>query len=84
MVMNGTLDESDIDIVLNEKKQIIRKSGALEFYEAGSHFPISADWAASKIGWANGAKRGATRRANSACPLRAACSCWACRAAANR
>lgn len=38
LVMNGTLDERDIDIVLNEKKQIIRKSGALEFYEAGSHF----------------------------------------------
>ena len=38
LVQRGTLDESDIETVLAEKKQIIRKSGALEFYEATAHF----------------------------------------------
>jgi hypothetical protein len=84
LVLNGTLDESDIDIVLNEKKQIIRKSGALEFYEAGSHFSDHRRaWAASKIGWANAAKRGANAPREFGLPHRAECSCWACRAAAS-
>ncbi len=32
-VTGGRLDHEDVDLVLNEKKQIIRKSGILEFYE---------------------------------------------------
>lgn len=34
LVLNSRLDEFDIQVVLNEKKQIIRKTGMLEFYEA--------------------------------------------------
>jgi len=34
LVLNSKLDEFDIQVVLNEKKQIIRKTGMLEFYEA--------------------------------------------------
>ncbi|MBI5528306.1 MAG: hypothetical protein HY897_18395 [Deltaproteobacteria bacterium] len=35
-VTDGVIDKSDISIVLNEKKQIIRKSGILEFYPTES------------------------------------------------
>jgi len=38
LVLNAHLDEIDIGIVLSEKKQIIRKTGMLEFYEAQEHF----------------------------------------------
>lgn len=34
IVTGGVLDEQDVDLVMAEKKQIIRESGALEFYEA--------------------------------------------------
>jgi AAA+ superfamily predicted ATPase len=34
IVTGGLLEESDVDLVMSEKKQIIRESGALEFYEA--------------------------------------------------
>jgi ATP-dependent 26S proteasome regulatory subunit len=34
LVLNSRLEEFDIQVVLNEKKQIIRKTGMLEFYEA--------------------------------------------------
>nr|AUN36249.1 hypothetical protein [uncultured bacterium] len=34
LVLNSHLEEFDIQVVLNEKKQIIRKTGMLEFYEA--------------------------------------------------
>lgn len=34
IVGDGTLDDSDIDLVTQEKKLIIRESGALEFYSA--------------------------------------------------
>lgn len=33
-VLNPSLEEFDIQVILNEKKQIIRKTGMLEFYEA--------------------------------------------------
>lgn len=34
LVSNARLDEEDVPIILSEKKQIIRKSGMLEYYEA--------------------------------------------------
>lgn len=34
IVTNGKLDEQDIELITSEKKQIIRESGALEFYTA--------------------------------------------------
>jgi hypothetical protein len=34
IVTGGCLDEQDLDLVLSEKKAIIRESGALEFYDA--------------------------------------------------
>ncbi len=34
LVRDGRLDGNDISVVLSEKKQIIRKSGLLEFYES--------------------------------------------------
>lgn len=34
MVIGNGLDEMDIEVVLSEKKQIIRKTGMLEYYEA--------------------------------------------------
>lgn len=37
LVLNSRLDEFDIQVVLNEKKQIIRKTGMLEFYEASDN-----------------------------------------------
>jgi ATP-dependent 26S proteasome regulatory subunit len=38
LVLNSKLDALDISVVLAEKKQIIRKTGMLEFYEAQQHF----------------------------------------------
>lgn len=38
IVSDGQLVPSDVDIVLAEKQQIIRKSGILEFYPADEHF----------------------------------------------
>ncbi|HEX8833657.1 MAG TPA: AAA family ATPase, partial [Abditibacteriaceae bacterium] len=37
LVLNSRLDALDISVVLSEKKQIIRKTGMLEFYEAQEH-----------------------------------------------
>ena len=34
MVGDGTLSDDDVDLVLDEKKQIVRRAGILEFYEA--------------------------------------------------
>jgi len=34
IIKDGKLDESDIPLVLEEKRQVIRKSGILEFYDA--------------------------------------------------
>lgn len=36
IVSDGVFDKKDIELVLNEKQQIIRKSGILEFYPADS------------------------------------------------
>ena len=38
LILNNRLDVDDIDIILSEKKQIIRKSGMLEYYEAEEGF----------------------------------------------
>ncbi len=38
LIMRGRLDSKDIDIFLEEKKQIIRKSGLLEYFEAQESF----------------------------------------------
>lgn len=38
LVLNSALDASDVEVVLAEKEQIIRKSGMLEFYAATEHF----------------------------------------------
>ena len=38
LVMDGHLDAMDVQVILGEKKQIIRKSGILEYYEAEVEF----------------------------------------------
>jgi ATP-dependent 26S proteasome regulatory subunit len=38
LVMDGRLERLDVDVVLSEKKQIVRKSGTLEYYESDSRF----------------------------------------------
>ena len=38
VVSRGTLEEGDIGLILAEKKQIIRKSGLLDYYEADEKF----------------------------------------------
>lgn len=38
VVSRGTLKEEDIKLILDEKKQIIRKSGLLEYYESEEKF----------------------------------------------
>lgn len=38
LVLNSALDLGDIEVVLAEKEQIIRKSGILEFYSASEQF----------------------------------------------
>lgn len=38
VVSRGTLQEEDIKLILEEKKQIIRKSGLLDYYEADEKF----------------------------------------------
>jgi len=38
LALNGKLDNDDVNIVLSEKKQIIRKTGILEYYEAEEQF----------------------------------------------
>lgn len=39
IVRDGTLDASDIQAVLEEKRQVIRKSGLLEYYDLGEELP---------------------------------------------
>lgn len=38
LITRGRLDRRDIGLILDEKKQIIRKSGLLEYYEARENF----------------------------------------------
>lgn len=38
LVMDGKLEKLDIDVVLSEKKQVVRKSGTLEYYESEQKF----------------------------------------------
>ncbi len=38
LVMDGKLERLDVDIVLSEKKQVVRKSGTLEYYESDAKF----------------------------------------------
>ncbi|MBV9471009.1 MAG: AAA family ATPase [Abitibacteriaceae bacterium] len=38
MVIGNGLEQMDIEVVLSEKKQIIRKTGMLEYYEANERF----------------------------------------------
>lgn len=38
LVLDGRIDASDIDVVLAEKQQIIKKSGLLEYYETQEEF----------------------------------------------
>ncbi|MFA7231967.1 MAG: AAA family ATPase, partial [Victivallaceae bacterium] len=38
LIMKGRIDARDIAVILEEKKQIIRKSGLLEYYEAAENF----------------------------------------------
>lgn len=56
LVLNSALDASDIEVVLAEKEQIIRKSGVLEFYSASEKFAEIGGLDALK-GWLH--KRGA-------------------------
>ena len=56
LVLNARLEAIDIGVVLAEKKQIIRKTGMLEFTEAGEHF--------SDIGGLDELKRWLDKRRN--------------------
>ncbi|HEX8551784.1 MAG TPA: AAA family ATPase [Abditibacteriaceae bacterium] len=56
LVLNAKLDALDIGVVLSEKKQIIRKTGMLEFTEAQEHF--------SDIGGLDELKRWLDKRRN--------------------
>ncbi len=38
LVMDGKLERLDVDVVLSEKKQVVRKSGTLEYYESDARF----------------------------------------------
>ncbi|MBI2299756.1 MAG: AAA family ATPase [Armatimonadetes bacterium] len=38
LVMDGRLGRMDVSVVLSEKKQVVRKSGTLEYYESDQHF----------------------------------------------
>src|SRR5207248_8754313 len=38
LVLDGTLDASDVSIVFSEKQQIIKKSGLLEYYASEEQF----------------------------------------------
>lgn len=38
LVMDGRLGRMDVEVVLSEKKQVVRKSGTLEYYESDQHF----------------------------------------------
>lgn len=38
LVMDGKLERVDIDVILSEKKQVVRKSGTLEYYESDQEF----------------------------------------------
>ncbi len=38
LVMDGKLERLDVEVVLSEKKQIVRKSGTLEYYESEAKF----------------------------------------------
>jgi SpoVK/Ycf46/Vps4 family AAA+-type ATPase len=57
MVNNGVLDESDLDIVIEEKHQTIRKSGVLEF--------VPADVNLADVGGLENLKRWLARRDSS-------------------
>ncbi len=38
LVLDGTLDANDVDVVFSEKQQVIKKSGLLEYYETRERF----------------------------------------------
>ena len=38
LVMDGKLERMDVQVVLSEKKQVVRKSGTLEYYESDAKF----------------------------------------------
>ena len=73
MVDDGRLTGDDVDVVLDEKRQAVRKSGLLEFVDPG----LDLD----KVGGLNNLKRwlgrrrapGARRPSGSACPPPGAC-----------
>ncbi len=48
IVEDGRLDERDIELVLEEKKAIVERTGLLEFIPAGHGFPDIADLASLK------------------------------------
>ena len=56
------LDASDIQLVMEEKRQVIRKSGLLEYYPAEHDSPASAGWRTSSTG-SDGAPTRSARRA---------------------
>jgi len=56
IAVDGSLDASDIEIILEEKRQTIRKSGTLEFISAGPTF--------DDVGGLDNMKRWLTKRKN--------------------
>ena len=68
------MDAEDVDLLLEEKEQIIRKSGTLEFYSTPERF--------GNIGGLDNLKAWLRQRGRLACPIRAACYWSAFRVAA--
>lgn len=62
LVLDGRLDALDVNVVLSEKKQIVRKSGTLEYYESEAKFGDIGGLSALKD-WLRKRKTSFTQRA---------------------
>ena len=83
LVRDGRLDADDISVVFSEKKQIIRKSGLLEYYESqDSISQVAGLGAPQAMAGEARAWHSATGPRNSACRRPRECCSWACRDAA--
>ena len=50
MVNDGKVDVSDLDIILSEKMQVIKKTGILEFINTDIKIQMSEVWRILKVG----------------------------------
>lgn len=83
LARSGKISLNDLQLVLEEKKQVIRKTQVLEFSMPKRPWAPSAAWMSSKAGSSPAAWPFRSRRSSSACPTPRACSSSVFRAPVN-